>query len=263
MLERAKIPGVKKDGGSIHMERNCMSRNQAGTVCRKNKFKGLRLTAMQAGNTSLDLHGKERYVIVILSLLLAAMVTWFLMWKTGIEAGKQMQEHLAGEVLRFHILANSDSEEDQALKITVRDRILDYLKVEMPETKDAKETARWIRRHMDELEALGRRTVAEQGYDYPVNAAVTTCWFPDRTYGDLIFPAGNYEALRIELGDADGHNWWCVLYPSLCFQDAANAVFPEESKQKLQNVLVEEEYAQMTAASDFQIKWYFWERWKG
>lgn len=199
----------------------------------------------------------DRFMILMLSLLLAALVTWFLMWRTGMTAQERMQEHLAQEVLRFHILANSDSQEDQALKITVRDEILRFLETKMPETADVRETVRWIRRHVDELEELGKKTVAEAGYDYPVHAAVTTCWFPNRTYGDMTFPAGNYEALRIELGDAEGHNWWCVLYPGLCFLDAANAVVPEEGKQKLQNVLTEEEYAQMTTETDFRIKWYF------
>ncbi len=83
-----------------------------------------------------------------------------------------------------------------------------------------------------------------------------------QTYGDVTFPAGNYEALRIEIGAAQGRNWWCVLYPNLCFLDAANAVVPEEGKQKLQTVLTEEEYAQITAETEFQIKWYFLERWK-
>lgn len=205
----------------------------------------------------------EKYVIILLSLFLAALVTWFFLWRSGIAAQERLQEHLAQEVLRFHILANSDSEEDQALKITVRDQILDYLEAEMPKYSDVHETVRWIRSHMDELEEVSQKTVSEQGYDYPVNAAVTTCWFPDRTYGDMTFPAGNYEALRVELGDAKGHNWWCVLYPSLCFTDAANAVIPEEGKQKLQNVLTEDEYEQITAETDFHIKWYFLERWKG
>lgn len=208
-------------------------------------------------------YGIEKYVIILLSLLLAALVTWFFLWRSGIAAQERLQEHLAQEVLRFHVLANSDSEEDQALKITVRDRILDYLESEMPETTDARETAKWIRRHTDELEKVSLETVAEQGYDYPVNAAVTTCWFPDRTYGELTFPAGNYEALRVELGDAQGHNWWCVLYPGLCFTDASNAVVTEEGKQKLQNVLTEDEYDQITAMTDFHIKWFFLERWKG
>lgn len=206
---------------------------------------------------------EKNYIIILLSLILAALATWFFLWKSGIAAQERLQEHLAQEVLRFHVLANSDSEEDQALKLTVRDRVLDYLESRMPENSDVHEATQWIRRHMDELEAVSREIVAEQGYDYPVNAAVTTCWFPDRTYGELTFPAGNYEALRIELGDAKGHNWWCVLYPGLCFTDAANAVVPEEGKRKLQNVLTEEEYEQITATTDFQIKWYFLERWKG
>ena len=202
-----------------------------------------------------------KWTIASLSLVIALLVTGFFTWKAGLSARAQMQEHLAQEVLRFHILANSDNERDQALKMTVRDQVLDYLESEMPKALDVEDTRRWLRRHVDELEALSRETVAESGYDYPVTAAVTTCWFPDKTYGDVTFPAGNYEALRIEIGDARGHNWWCVLYPSLCFLDAANMVVPEESKIKLQNVLTEEEYAQITTA-DFHIKWYFMEQWK-
>ncbi len=209
-------------------------------------------------------HKREQYLrwtIAVLSLVIALLITGFFAWKSGILARAQMQEHLAEEVLRFHILANSDRESDQKLKITVRDRVLDYLKSEMPQSLDAEETKRWIRRHVDELETLSRETVAENGCDYPVTAAVTTCWFPDKTYGDVTFPAGNYEALRIEIGDAKGHNWWCVLYPNLCFLDAANMVVPEDSKKKLQNVLTEEEYAQIMTA-DVHIKWYLLEQWK-
>ncbi len=212
----------------------------------------------------LSCNKKEQYLkwtIVILSLAIAALVTGFFAWKSGLLVRAQIQEHLAQEVLRFHILANSDSERDQSLKITVRDQVLDYLESEMPKALDVMEAKRWMRRHVDELEALSRETVAANGYDYPVTAAVTTCWFPDKTYGDVTFPAGNYEALRIEIGDAQGHNWWCVLYPNLCFLDAANMVVPEESKIKLQNVLTEEEYAQITTA-DFHIKSYFMEQWK-
>lgn len=212
----------------------------------------------------LNFYKKERFLkwtIVVLSLTIAALITGFLAWKSDLLAQAQMQEHLAQEVLRFHILANSDSDCDQTLKITVRDQVLDYLEAEMPKALDVKETKRWMRKNVDVLEKLCREIVAENGYDYPVTAAVTTCWFPDKTYGDVTFPAGNYEALRIEIGDAQGHNWWCVLYPNLCFLDAANIVVPEESKRKLQNVLSEEEYAQITTA-DFHIKSYFIEQWR-
>ena len=127
---------------------------------------------------------------------------------------------------------------------------------------DVEETKDWMRRHTDELEKLAASVIAEAGQDYPVSAAVTTCYFPEKTYGDVTFPAGNYEALRIEIGAAKGHNWWCVLYPNLCFLDATNAVVPEEGKKELKSVLTEEEYSQVTAQSDFKIKWYFLENLK-
>lgn len=117
---------------------------------------------------------------------------------------------------------------------------------------------RLAREHTDEIEAVGRSVLAEAGSDETVNAAVTTCFFPDRTYGDLTFPAGNYEALRVEIGAARGHNWWCVLYPNLCFLDSTNAVMPDEGKQKLKDVLTEEEYSGITATSRFKIGWFFW-----
>lgn len=206
--------------------------------------------------------GRADRVIFLLALLIASLVTGMVSRQLRVQAEKETQEHLAQEVLRFHILANSDSDEDQALKMTVKEEVLGYLEGAMPEDMDVAETTDWMRRHTDELEDLSREIVQQEGYDYPVSAAVTTCWFPEKTYGDLTFPAGNYEALRIEIGVAKGHNWWCVLYPNLCFLDAVNAVVPKEGKQELKNVLSEEEYSQITATTDFKIKWYFPERLK-
>ena len=206
--------------------------------------------------------GRADRVIFLLALLIASLVTGMVSRQLRVQAEKETQEHLAQEVLRFHILANSDSDEDQALKMTVKEEVLGYLEGAMPEDMDVAETTDWMRRHTDELENLSREIVQQEGYDYPVSAAVTTCWFPEKTYGDLTFPAGNYEALRIEIGAAKGHNWWCVLYPNLCFLDAVNAVVPKEGKQELKNVLSEEEYSQITATTDFKIKWYFPERLK-
>ena len=196
-------------------------------------------------------------VILIMALCIAALFTWIMYERADAASRAELQEHLAEEVLRFHVLANSDSEEDQSLKIKVRDSVLAFLEENMPETDSASETTAWAREHIDAIEEVGRDTVAASGADQTVSAAVTTCWFPDKSYGDITFPAGNYEALRIEIGAAKGHNWWCVLYPSLCFLDTTNAVVPEEGKQKLKNVLTEEEYAEVTATSDFEISWFF------
>ncbi len=193
-----------------------------------------------------------------LSLILASLLTMGMYRRVEAAEQSQLQEHLAEEVLRFHVLANSDSASDQELKIRVRDAVLAVMEEDMPETASVGETKEWVRSHIDEIEDVSRETVADAGEEYPVSAAVTTCWFPDRSYGDVTFPAGNYEALRIEIGEAQGHNWWCVLYPGLCFKDAANAVMPDESRKRLKNVLTEEEYSRITADTDFKIGWFFW-----
>lgn len=198
-------------------------------------------------------------IIILLSLVIAGILTWIVVQHMEVQAQTRLQEHLAEEVLRFHILANSDSEEDQSLKMAVKEDVLAYLKQEMPEGLNVDETKDWMRRHIDELEQTCRKSVAARGADDPVSAAVTTCWFPEKSYGDVTFPAGNYEALRVEIGAAKGHNWWCVLYPGLCFMDAARAVVPQEGKQELKNVLTEDEYSRITAGTKFKIKWYFLE----
>lgn len=170
-----------------------------------------------------------------------------------------MQEKLAEEVFRFHVLANSDSKEDQALKMKVKERVLSYMKEELPESESADITKKWANEHIEEIEEIAYQTIVDEGYDYGVNVKVTECYFPEKRYGDVVFPAGDYEALRIEIGEAEGQNWWCVLYPNLCFIDAVHAVVPEEGKAVLEHVLDEDEYEMVTAMSRFKIKWFFFQ----
>ena len=169
----------------------------------------------------------------------------------------QMQEDLAKEVFRFHVLANSDSEEDQALKMQVKEAVITYMKEEIPECDSVEATKEWAGSHLDAIVNLAKAVIREEGYDYSVMAEVTTCDFPDKTYGDITFPSGRYEALRIEIGEAKGQNWWCVLYPNLCFIDAVHAVVPEEGKKDLKKVLQEDTYEMVTATSRFKIGWFF------
>ncbi len=197
-------------------------------------------------------------IIFILLLLLAVIVTGLVFWRTGAAAEARMQRELADEILRFHVIANSDSKEDQELKLKVRDAVEEYFIREMPEGLSLGETEDWVRKHTDEIETTGTDVLREAGSDDPVNAAVTTCWFSDRTFGELFFPAGNYRALRVEIGAAEGCNWWGVLYPGLCFGDAVNVVDQDGNRQKIKAVLTEEEYSGVTANSDFKISWYFW-----
>ena len=202
--------------------------------------------------------GKIRVASVFFALIVAAVVTTSVVMGDVQRKERAVQEHLAEEVLRFHVLANSDSRTDQAVKMEVRDAVLSYLKEVLPEELDVKETTRWMRGHTEKIRQVAEQKMADLQMKQTVSVAVTTCYFPDRTYGDVTFPAGNYKTLRIELGDAAGHNWWCVLYPNLCFLDTTNAVLPEKGKQQLKKVLTEEEYSEVTAGSKFQIRWFFW-----
>ena len=199
-----------------------------------------------------------RGLLFLMAVLTATVMTAAAAFHIETRARLDMQRHISEEVLRFHVLANSDSVNDHSLKLTVGDAVLAYLEEELPSGLDVEETTQWVREHIDGIETVSRQALTEAGSDQTVSAAVTTCFFPDKTYGDVTFPAGNYEALRVELGAARGHNWWCVLYPNLCFLDAANAVVPDEGKEQLKNVLTEEEYSSITATSDFEISWFFW-----
>lgn len=169
----------------------------------------------------------------------------------------QTQEDLAKEVFRFHVLANSDSEEDQALKLKVKEAVISYMERELPDAEEAQETKVWAKEHVRDIETVAKRVILEEGYGYPVTAEVTECEFPDKTYGDVTFPAGRYEALRIRIGAGKGHNWWCVLYPNLCFLDCVHAVVPDEGKEELKEVLTDEEYEMITAGTKFKIKCFF------
>lgn len=206
--------------------------------------------------------GRKKRVCIAAAIALAVFVTGAAAHRKGLlEEAKaaRMQKHMAQEVFRFHVLANSDREEDQKLKMAVKEEILRFMKEELPNSESAEMTKAWAETHLRELEETAARRIRREGYRYPVKAEVTTCYFPEKTYGDVTFPQGEYEALRIEIGKAKGQNWWCVLYPNLCFLDAVHAVVPEEGKKELREVLEEEEYEMVTATSKFKVKWFFFQ----
>lgn len=152
-----------------------------------------------------------------------------------------LQRGIAEEVLRFHVLANSDSEEDQRIKLLVRDEVITWLSGQM-ESEDKAAVLQFLSAHLQQLEQIADRVLEEEGVSYRAAAAIENCYFPKRTYGDCTFPAGWYQALRICLGDAGGQNWWCVLYPKLCFADCLHGVIEEDQMQQLEEVLSAEEY---------------------
>ena len=127
------------------------------------------------------------------------------------------QAALADQVIRLHVLANSDSEADQALKLKVRDRVLETASDYFVPGATLEETRAVLTEHLADLAAAGADQVAQEGYRYPVTVSLEdNYWFPTKLYTDFALPAGEYTALRVVIGEGDGQNWWCVVFPPLC-----------------------------------------------
>ena len=134
------------------------------------------------------------------------------------------QAELADSVIRLHVIANSDSSEDQTLKLQVRDRILTQAAALYQPGDDLAQVRRSMEDNLPLLAQAGREVVEEQGYDYPVRASLEQTWFPTKKYTDFALPAGNYTALRIVVGEGKGENWWCVAFPPLCLGSVSETV---------------------------------------
>lgn len=168
---------------------------------------------------------------------------------TTVENRAQIQENIADNIIRLHVIANSDTESDQLLKLKVRDRIIGQLQASIADTDAVSDAEKLLISQENNIKKSALDIIANSGFDYPVNVSLEKRYFPIKSYGDLVFPAGDYKALCVEIGNAKGRNWWCVLFPSLCFVDETYAVVPESSKEKLKEVLTDEEYKSLTKPS--------------
>ena len=164
----------------------------------------------------------------------------------GTESPEEIQENIADNIIRLHVIANSDTDTDQSLKLKVRDGIIEQLQDTIAGTSSAAGAEKLLASQEDNIKNSALDIISGNGYNYPVNVSLEERYFPVKSYGDLIFPAGNYKALCVEIGEAKGRNWWCVLFPSLCFVDETYAVVPDSSKEKLKETLSEEEYESLS-----------------
>lgn len=176
---------------------------------------------------------------------------------TCLTAGKlqelrESQIHIAQQVIRFHIRANSDTVEDQEEKMQVKSQIVSYLQPLMAEATSVEEGKQILMEHQQEIKSKAE-TILEDTSNREVRVYLTKEKFPTKSYGDMTFPPGEYEALRIDIGEAKGHNWWCVMYPSLCFLDETHGIVPEQSKEKLQEELTEEDYEALQPEYRFKL----------
>ncbi len=158
------------------------------------------------------------------------------------EQNMQLQKNIAKNIIRLHVIANSDSDTDQALKLAIRDEIIGSLQAALKNTGSIKQAENVLLSQKDEIYSSAQKVLAANHHPAKVTVTLEPRYFPVKQYGDLTFPAGVYQALCVEIGKAEGRNWWCVLFPSLCFVDETTAAVPEESKDKLKENLSEEEY---------------------
>ena len=178
-----------------------------------------------------------------LFLCLTCLLLAFLFTMAGQrQSDEAMAARIAPEILRFHVLANSDSDEDQKLKLRVRTLLLDSIYEKLGENASLDDTKEYVLANKDSLEQEAEDYMKAEGYDYPAHMEVTECYFPTKTYGDMVFPCGTYDAVRVEIGKGKGHNWWCVLYPPLCFVDSTYAVVPDSSREILRESLDAADY---------------------
>lgn len=206
---------------------------------------------------------KKKYISIICAavlftgILAAAMCIY--------AAGKRMAGHdplqpeIAQKILRFHILANSDGEKDQSIKLKVRDEIGNLMQKKLKDSEGLPDTEAVVLEHMDEITETAERILRENGCSYGASAKLAKVDFPEKTYGEYTFPEGEYEALQVTLGEGGGHNWWCVLYPNMCFQGSVYEVVEEEADEKLQEVLTPAEYADVFNSGKIRIRLKFLE----
>lgn len=174
----------------------------------------------------------------------------------GIKIRQQnLQQGIAEKILRFHVLAASDTKEDQELKLKVRDSVGIYMEENLKGALNKSESEEIVRLHLGEIEAVAEQTIKEAGYDYPVTASLAYVEFPEKTYGAYVFPAGTYEALEVVIGEGKGHNWWCVMYPNLCFSGSVYEVVDEEAEERLREVLSAEEYEAVFSSGNVKVEW--------
>ncbi len=164
-----------------------------------------------------------------------------------------VSETISDSVFRLHVIANSDSEEDQNLKYTVRNELLKYMNSLTKNITSKEDAIQIAKEHEQDFYRIAKETVEQNGYNYDIKIEIGNAFFPTKYYGDISLPAGYYDSLKVEIGNASGQNWWCVMFPPLCFVDMSTGIVPEESKQTIKENLPEEEYALISTTDNNTI----------
>ena len=192
----------------------------------------------------------KRFIIVLFLLTLFILVS-------AISYVSAVSNNISNSVFRLHVIANSDSQEDQNLKYIVRDKLIEYMNNIAKDCSSKEEVISIAKDNISNFENIAKETIEKNGYNYSVTVEIGNFDFPTKSYGDITLPAGSYDSLRVKIGKAKGQNWWCVMFPPLCFVDVTSGVVPEESKKEMENSMPKEEYSLISETDNSEINFKF------
>lgn len=166
---------------------------------------------------------------------------------------KDIQSEISDKLIRFHVIANSDTSEDQGLKLKIRDKVIEYLYPKLSKSKSIEESREILKANDSKVKEIARQVVKSNGYNYNITSTLDRENFPVKTYGNITLPQGNYEAYRIIIGSGKGQNWWCVMFPPLCFVDISKGqVSYKETEKVMKTVLTPDEYSYVDNTSKYE-----------
>ena len=187
---------------------------------------------------------KKLGILLIVIIVVSGLVGYYRVSYAGnLEA---VTEGISESIIRFHVRANSDSQEDQEVKLKVKEAVVDYIRQALSESDSHSESRAILEAESDNIRNVAIKTLRDNGFMEDVSVYFEKSYFPVKSYGEVTFPAGYYEAFRVDIGDAEGNNWWCVLYPPLCFEDETHAVMSEDAEEYLKDELTPKEYELIT-----------------
>lgn len=197
------------------------------------------------------------YILIVIFIILnLTSCTSSIIKEESNSTNELVYEDIVNEIIRFHVIANSNSDEDQVLKLKVRDKVIEFVSSNLSNSKSIDESREFILNNKNKIEDIAKSIVTENGYKYNVTSTLSRENFPDKVYGDVVFPQGEYEAYRVLIGDADGENWWCVMFPPLCFVDGTKEAI--DSKEVV-NSLEKSNAKKKEGNSKFQFKFKLFE----
>ncbi|MDD7185164.1 MAG: stage II sporulation protein R [Oscillospiraceae bacterium] len=195
---------------------------------------------------------KISWKLIGVSVILTVIISNF------VQVGKSL-DSLRENVLRMHILANSDSIADQSLKLKVRDAILEHSEEIFGKTVSFEDFKNVSAENLEKIHEIAQAVIDEYGFDYEISVEETKMFFDERTYGDITMPAGDYDAVRVTIGSAEGHNWWCVMYPPLCIPMASEITDDKEIEQEFFST---RELDMIRKPEKYEVRFMLWDKLK-